>query len=298
MVPDQSDRSGGSERREARALWRCLEPVHAVTYFAPECRQHLDAVGMRGFWMGYFGARAAPLGAVGPGAVSAMFFNFHPTMVRRAIPDAWGYAPPSSILRARDLGAADALTRILPDVSRRARSLVPLLQRMIDHADGSGRPLFSANRDLDGADDPVEDLWRACTALREHRGDGHVTALTASGLDGCGALVLFARSEGVPDAVFRESRGWSTEEWEEARRRLEARGLLKGQAITVAGSALRRSIEELTDDLAAAAVSVLGADQRSALLEGLGSVAAAVMEAEVMPFPNPIGLPAPERARP
>lgn len=201
MVPDQSDqsdRAGGSERREARARWRCLEPVHAVTYFASECRQHLDVVGRRGFWMGYFGARAAPLGSVGPGAVSAMFFNFHPSMVRRAIPDAWGYVPPSSILRARGLGVVDVLTRILPDVGTRALSLVPLLQRMIDGADGSGRPLFSANRDLEPAADTVEVLWQACTALREHRGDGHVAALTASGLDGCEALVLFARSEGVP----------------------------------------------------------------------------------------------------
>jgi hypothetical protein len=298
MAPERSDRAGGSEREDARALWRCLEPVHAVTYFAPECRRHLDAVGMRGFWMGYFGARAAPLGSVGPGAVSAMFFNFRPSMVRRAIPDAWGYASPSSILQARGLGAADALTRIVPDVGKQAQSLVPLLQRMIDRADGSGRPLFSANRDLERSEDPVEALWQACTALREHRGDGHVAALTASGLDGCEALVLFARSERVPDAVFRDSRGWSTDEWEEARCRLGRRGLLGGQAITAAGSALRRSIEELTDDLAAVALSVLGADERSALLQGLGSVAASVVGADVVPFPNPIGLPAPERTRP
>jgi hypothetical protein len=297
MVPEQSDRADGSERQDARALWRCLEPVHAVTYFAPECRQHLDAVGMRGFWIGYFGARAAPLGSIGPGAVSAMFFNFHPSMVRRAIPDGWGYASPSSILRARGLGAADALTRILPDVGTEALSLVPLLQRMIDGADGSGRPLFSANRDLEPADDPVEALWQACTALREHRGDGHVAALTASGLDGCEALILFARSEGVPDAVFRDNRGWSTDEWEAARSRLERRGLLGGQVITTTGSALHRSIEELTDDLAAVAFSVLGPDERSALLEGLGSVATAVVGADVVPFPNPIGLPAPDRTR-
>ncbi len=187
--------------------------------------------------------------------------------------------------------------RIVPDVGTQALSLVPLLQRMIDGSDGSGRPLFSANRDLDRADDPVEALWQACTVLREHRGDGHVAALTASGLDGCAALVLFARSEGVPDAVFRDNRGWSTDEWEEARCRLQGHGLLGGQAITAAGSALRRSTEELTDDLAAVAFSVLDADERSALLQGLGSVAAAVVESDVMPFPNPIGLPPPARAR-
>ena len=56
-------------------------------------RRVLRDVGLRGFWMGYpFVGRAAPLGAVGPAVVTATFFNFHPEMVRRAIPDAWLFA--------------------------------------------------------------------------------------------------------------------------------------------------------------------------------------------------------------
>lgn len=43
-----------------------MEPVHAVTYFAEECRQGLRDFGLRGFRMGYFAARAVPLGSVGP----------------------------------------------------------------------------------------------------------------------------------------------------------------------------------------------------------------------------------------
>jgi hypothetical protein len=38
----------------ARRLWRLLEPVHGVVYFAPDARARFDAVGLRGFWMGYF----------------------------------------------------------------------------------------------------------------------------------------------------------------------------------------------------------------------------------------------------
>ena len=83
-----------------------IEAVHAVTYFAPESRDQLAATGLRGFWMGYFAARAAPLGAVGPALVSATFFNFHPSMVERAIPDAWTFAEPSAVLLARRAGAA------------------------------------------------------------------------------------------------------------------------------------------------------------------------------------------------
>ena len=43
-------------------MWTLFEPVHAVTYFAPEARSAFEAAGLRGFWRGYFAGRAAPLG--------------------------------------------------------------------------------------------------------------------------------------------------------------------------------------------------------------------------------------------
>src|ERR1044072_1811105 len=54
--------------RLARRFFDRYEPVHAVTYFAPEARTALDALGYRGFWMGYFAARSAPLGVAAPPA--------------------------------------------------------------------------------------------------------------------------------------------------------------------------------------------------------------------------------------
>ena len=53
-----------------RHLWTLIEPVHAITYFAPECQQAFEDAGLPGFWRGYFGGRAAPLGAVSAGAVT------------------------------------------------------------------------------------------------------------------------------------------------------------------------------------------------------------------------------------
>jgi hypothetical protein len=287
------------DRPDARTWWRCVEPLHAVTYFAPESRRALTAVGLRGFWMGYFAARAAPLGTVGPATVWATFFNFHETQVRRAIPDAWTFADPSSVLRARRTGAAAALRRVDPSVEQRAEALLPWLDRVVGAADGSGRVLFSANRALGGLDeagaprDPVEELWQACTSLREHRGDGHVAALTAGGLDGCEALVLFALSEGIPGALFRDSRGWSPDEWEAARGRLEGRGLVAGGQISSAGAELRRSVEQLTDELAGPPYATLEDEEQVVVLEGLQQLVRSVMAAGVIPFPNPIGLPAP-----
>ncbi len=228
------DRSSG--RPGARAWWRVIEPVHAVTYFAPESHHALGAAGLRGFWMGYFAARIAPVGAVGPSTVTATFFNFHPSMVRRSIPDAWSFADPATVLAARRRGAATALRRLDPSVGDRAPQLVPSLRRVSGSADGAGRVLFGANRALDVERDPVEALWQACTTLREHRGDGHVAALTAAGLDGCQALVLFALSEQLPVSMFLDSRGWSADEWEGAGERWRAANWCR-----VTGSPLRGS---------------------------------------------------------
>src|SRR5271170_5044583 len=97
------------ESSAARELWKVFEPVHAVTYFAPECVESNRALGLKGFWMGYFASRAAPLGPVGPGPVAAAFFGFQPSMVARALPDAWGFATPDAVLAARRSSAAAAL---------------------------------------------------------------------------------------------------------------------------------------------------------------------------------------------
>src|SRR5689334_18393802 len=92
----------------ARALWWLFEPVHALTYFTPEGRAAYEAVGLRGYWRGYFGGRSAPLGAVEPAPVVGAFFNFAPRMVERALPDIWRRASPEAALEARTTGAAAA----------------------------------------------------------------------------------------------------------------------------------------------------------------------------------------------
>ncbi|MGB6761279.1 SCO6745 family protein, partial [Mycobacterium sp.] len=100
-------------RREpglARRFFDRFEPVHAVTYFAPEAREALDGLGYRGYWMGYFAARSAPLGTVAPEVVTAIFYNFAPTRVAKALPAAWQIAGPEEALRVR-LDTAVAVLR-------------------------------------------------------------------------------------------------------------------------------------------------------------------------------------------
>lgn len=234
----------------ARDMWRVLEPLHAVTYFAPECLGAFKAAGLRGFWMGYFAGRSAPFGAAGPSLVEAAFFNFHPRMVRRAIPDAWGFSTPEAVLAARGRAAAEALRGMAPGIGAAAERALPGLLAAVAAAPAVGRPLFAANRDLPVPEDPVESLWQAVTALREHRGDGHIGCLLAEGLDGGEALALFAAGTGTPPELWRELRGWTEDEWAAAESRLAERGLLDGSGITEAGRALRAHIESRTDALA------------------------------------------------
>ena len=103
------------DARLSRVIWHHLEAINAVTYFSPECREAPALLGLRGFWMGYFACRAAPMGPVSAAVVAATFFNFHPARVRRAIPDAWSWASPGDLLEARAGAAAAALRRLLTD---------------------------------------------------------------------------------------------------------------------------------------------------------------------------------------
>lgn len=280
----------------ARALWLAVEPIHALTYFSPVVDDALAAAGLRGFWMGYFAARAAPMGPVPASVVQATFYGFSPTRVGRAIPDAWGFAAPAAVLEARDEALAAALPAAVGDVLDPAAltRVLPRLEAAAAACDCDARPLAAAHLALDPADDPWVRLWQLTAILREHRGDGHNLALAVAGLDGCAANVLAAAVGAVPAEVQQRSRGWSDEAWVGATDALEARGLLDAAgAVTEKGRAWREEVEATTDRLAAAPPRALGDDGLVAVLADLRPAVAAVAASGVLPFPNPIGLPAP-----
>ena len=278
----------------ARELWHRLEVVNAVSYFSPESRDAANDLGLKGFWMGYFAFRAAPMGPVSAGVVEATFFNFHPDRVRRAIPDAWRYADPRDVVTARSAASAAALRRILGDdaADRLAVRVLPMAEEAVATATTEGRPLFAANQEVDGLIDAVAALWQAATTLREHRGDGHVALLVAAGLDGCEAHVLFAASEAAPSLMYQETRGWTPEDWEAATSRLTERGLLDGRGgVTEAGQRLRDQIEYATDRIAVAPYVGLSAYQVERTLAEIDPMIEAIANAGEIPFPNPMGLP-------
>ncbi len=273
-----------------RHLWTLIEPIHAITYFAPESQQAFEDVGLRGFWRGYFGGRAAPLGAVGAGAVTALFFGFHPSFVDRAVPDVWTRCSPADALAARLDGIDRAWNAHgLPDDRNQLKRAAFILRRAAEAVADDRRPLFAANLALDFPTTPHLALWHATTLLREHRGDGHLVALTAHGLGPCDAHVLRLVHTGMSPDTVKPFRGWSDDDWIAAVGRLHERGVLDdaGQ-ITETGAALHVAVEQLTDDLATAPLRAVQSEL--AELTHILTPVVGALDGAVIPYPNPMGV--------
>lgn len=266
----------------ARRMWHLLEPCHAVVYFADEVREAMHDVGLKGFWMGYFAGRAAPVGPVGPDVVTAMFFGFHPAMAARALPDAWTLASPAEVLAARYAAVGATLERILGDDARgdAVAEAADLTRAALEGCDVAARPLFAAHAALPWPEEPHLALWHGATLLREHRGDGHVICLAAEGLDGCSAHVAAVVAGTVTRERLQPARGWSDEDWEAARLRLAGVDLTD----------LRTRVEIRTDRLAVGPWSHLGAARTARLAQLLEPLAVRVMASATIPLPNPIGM--------
>jgi hypothetical protein len=284
-------------------MWTLFEPIHAVTYFAPEGRAAFEQAGLRGFWRGYFAGRAAPLGPAGAAVVTASFFNFAPAFVARAIPAVWELITPEEALRVRLGGAEAALRVLLAGREDEAATAADLLWRAIGELDFSGRVLAAANAALpvpggeptDGESPAgqagLARLWQAATLLREHRGDGHFAALAAADIDGCQAVALRSCLD-LRREDLQPVRGWTDEQWDDALAGLADRGWVgPGGQLTSAGRAAHDAVEEATDQAASRPWARLGADATAEIAAVLTPLAKAC--AAIFPYPSPSGVPAP-----
>ena len=237
----------------ARAMWTMFEPVHDVTYFAPEALSGFTEAGLRGYWRGYFAGRAAPLGGTRAAVVTASFFNFAPSFVARAVPGVWDLVTPQEAIAVREAGATAALRRLLGGREAEAAKAADLLWRAAEDLDFAGRALSAANAELPVSGEPLTRLWQATTLLREHRGDGHFAALAAADIDGCEAVLLrCAKDTDISRDMMQPVRGWSDEQWDAAAARLAERGLTgEDGAMTAAGRSVHDAVEAATDQAAA-----------------------------------------------
>jgi len=275
-------------------MWTLFEPIHAVTYFAPEARSAYEQAGLRGFWRGYFAGRAAPLGAASAAVVTASFFNFAPAFVARAIPGVWDLITPDEALRIRIAGTAEALKSLLAGRETDAAAAADLLWRAIGELDFSGRVLAAADAALPVPGDGLARLWQAATVLREHRGDGHWAALAAADIDGCEAVALRCCLD-LRREDLQPVRGWTDEAWDDALGRLAGRGWVGANGeLTSAGREAHAAVENATDWAAARPWARLGREATAEIVNILTPLAQAC--ASALPYPSPIGVPAPGAA--
>ena len=274
------------------AFWQAVEAIHDPIYFTPRATARYQALGLQGFWMGYFASRSAAVGTPGPGLVTALFHGFAPERVARALPDAWEMADRDAILQARIDAAREVLADALGDVD--VHDIVGHLDEVHKRTIFAGKPLAAAHAELIPPGDDIGRLWHHATWLRELHGDAHIAVLTAAGIDGATANTLASAAGLVPDGQ-RESRGWSEQAWDDAYEQLHMRGWVdEFRAITSEGRSARERIEGATHRVANAAIGDREATARTiAVTDALVALARQIAETGPLYYPNPTGVPAP-----
>jgi hypothetical protein len=247
---------------EARRLRDAIEPIATIGWWS---RQAADAVNGLGhdFFDGYVWGRAASLGAdVAPSVVVAAFGVFEPAMLAAVYAHGRGISSRDDVLRARADGASAGLEAATDGVDGRdIERLGDRILQVTARLDGAGRPLFSALRELPPPESQHGRAWRAAELVREHRGDGHIAASVAAGLDCVQMNVLTELWLGYPIGEYSATRAFAPERIEAAADSLRANGWLDESAkLTAAGRDMRDEIEAATDRSQDALISALGAD--------------------------------------
>ena len=264
----------------ARRAWGALETLHVTGFFAPEVQAAYDRFDVPATRAGYFAARASAFGPCAPELVVATFYVFSPQLVGAAVPAVWAAGSPAEWAEARREGVATRLHDVLgePDVAE----AVDLARTATEGLTAAGRPLHAAWSAVEWPEDPLLQLWHAGLLLREHRGDGHVTALLSAGLDPVEALVTGGLASDSTEFV-RTTRGWTDEEWAAGVQRCRERGLVDDDGLTGAGRSLRDDVETVTDFLAVEGWAHLGEDGTNRLVELVAPLREEVLDSGTLP---------------
>ncbi|MBA2282002.1 MAG: hypothetical protein H0W25_12345 [Acidimicrobiia bacterium] len=214
-------------------------------------------------------------------------------MVAKAIPHVWDLVTPEAAWQARVEGADRALRDALGDTTSSADiwHAAVAARRTVDACNVDGRALFAAHVHLDWPAEPHLALWHASTLLREHRGDGHVAALVAADIDGCGTHVMADAAGAVARKQTQKNRGWSDDDWTAAANRLADLELLTPDGtLTAQGRDLWADVAARTNHAASRPWDVLADRDRDALVDTWRRLSNTIYDAGVVPLPNPIGV--------
>lgn len=242
----------------ARRLRDAFEPIAMHQVWSPSVAAALAEAAGLPFFASYVWGRAAVMGDVDPFVAASAFAVFEPSVIAGQVQAGQKAISRGDILALLDRGTIASLAAVIdPADHDEVARVAGLLVAAVDAADGTGRPLFCGVRALGWPEEPVGQLWRACHALREHRGDSHTAAFVAAGFDPVRMNILTELWIGYALGQYSASRAWSAEATATALQQLRRDGLISGGdsdsdsdsevRITDAGRAVREDIEAATD---------------------------------------------------
>ncbi len=267
----------------ARRLRDACEPVAMHAVWSRVTNERLAQLGLD-FLTSYVGGRGACLGNPAGAVVAATFAWFEPGLVGSLWEAARVAVPPDQLAQARDESTVASLREILDGED--PGEVASLLADAAQAADGMGRPLFSGRRADGRPSDAVHLLWWACGLVREHRGDSHVAAVAAAGLNPVEANILTELWVGMPLLSYTATRGWPAEAMRRAVEALELYGWLRDGGLSDAGLAVRLEVEEHTDAQEESIVAALG-DRFDEVLRPAEPLGAAVHRGRRVPARRP-----------
>src|SRR5205823_4780349 len=209
------------------------------------------------FLTSYVGGRGVSMGDPAGAVVAAAFAWFEPGLVASLWDAARAAVAPDRLAQARDEATVASLRQVL--AGEDPGEVASLLADAAEAADGMGRPLFSGRRADGRPADAVHCLWWACGLVREHRGDSHVAAAAAAGLNAVEMNILTELWIGMPLLSYTATRGWAPDAMQRAVTRLESRGWVRDGGLTDEGLAGRLGIEQRTDAQEQPIAAALGA---------------------------------------
>jgi hypothetical protein len=233
----------------ARRLRDALEPIATIGWWSRPAADAWTALG-HDFFDGYVWGRAASLGAdVEPSVVVSAFGVFSANLLVPVYLHGRTISSREAILGARAEGASKGLREATTGVGLEVIDrLSACLLEVLATVEPGPRHLFGALQSLAVPSDPHGRLWRAAELFREHRGDGHLAACAAAGLDMAEMNVLTETWLGYPLGEYSATRGFSPEQLASAESRLKDRGWMAADStMTEAGRQARIAIEEATD---------------------------------------------------
>ncbi len=268
----------------ARRLRDSVEAIATIGWWSREAAEAALALG-HDFFDGYVWGRAAALGAdVAPSVVVSAFGVFNGALLGPVYEHGRSLSSRADVLASRSSGAAAGLRRATSGVDENAIVTAgAALMAAVSTIEPGPRHLFGALQALAVPADPYGRLWRAAELVREHRGDSHLAACVAAGLDMAEMNVLTEVWLGYPVGEYSSTRGFDAAALASAVDRLTARGWMSdGGVLTPTGQTARDAIESATDLGQVGLVEAIGAGLDD-LVASLSRISGAVLDARAAP---------------